>query len=144
MTRHFFFYGTLRHDIAQGVPAGLIEGLEVVGPASVAGAIYARRDPRGTYPVLLLGGRGRVQGIICRAGDAFTARNLAAMDRYEGAAGTGGEYVRRPVRAQLQGGTRVMAEAYLYNRGLSADLAPIRHGDFARYIAETGHRPYLG
>lgn len=144
MTRHFFFYGTLRHDVAQGLPARLIAGLEVMGSATVAGRIFAKHDSRGVYPVLLAGGIGRVRGVVCRAGACFSGRHLAALDRYEGAARVGREYRRRPVRVRLEGGGRLMADAYLYCRPLSARLVPLAHGDFARYLAETGYAPYSG
>jgi len=142
MARHFFFYGTLRHDVARKAAARLIEGLEIVGPASVRGRIFARRDLRGTYPVLLRGGIGLVHGTVCKGGERFTTRSLAALDRYEGAAGSGGEYVRRPMTVVLEHGGTITADAYLYNRRVTADLVLIPHGDFARYLAETGERPY--
>ena len=142
MARHFFFYGTLRHDVAQGLPARLIEGLEPVGPATAAGRIFARRDSHGWYPVLFRGGIGRVRGIVCRAAGRLPGRALAALDRYEGAAGMGGEYVRRPVRAVLDGGGAVMADAYFFNRTARRELLPIPHGDFARWLAETGSKPF--
>ena len=142
MARHFFFYGTLRHDVAQKAAIRLIEGLEIVGPASVRGRIFAKRDLRGTYPVLLRDGIGTVHGTVCRGGEKFTIRSLAALDRYEGAATAGGEYVRRPMRALLDAGGSIIADAYLYNRRVTSDLIAIPHGDFARWLAETGERPY--
>ncbi|MBS1240212.1 MAG: gamma-glutamylcyclotransferase [Proteobacteria bacterium] len=144
MARHFFFYGTLRHDVAQGLPTRLVEGLEVLGAATVAGRIFAKHDPRGTYPVLQRGGIGRVHGTVCRASERFSIRNLAAMDRFEGAAGRGGEYVRRPLQVLLDGGATLTADAYVYNRQVTPALTPIPHGDFARYLAETGLAPYGG
>ncbi|MBO9498745.1 MAG: gamma-glutamylcyclotransferase [Novosphingobium sp.] len=142
MARHFFFYGTLRHDVARKAAVRLIEGLEIVGPASVRGRMFAKRDLRGAYPLLLRGGIGTVRGTVCRGGEAFTIRSLAALDRYEGAATAGGEYVRRPMTVLLDSGGSIIADAYLYNRRATADLVPIPHGDFARWLAETGERPF--
>ena len=145
MIRHFFFYGTLRQDLAQGLPARLVEGLEPIAPASVRGRIFACIDPAGgAYPVLFRGGGGQVRGLVCRATGGFRARDLAALDRYEGVAGAGGEYVRRPVRARLEGGPAMAADAYIYARRPSRSLMPIAHGDFARWLAETGAAPYGG
>jgi len=142
MARHFFFYGTLRRDIATAPSAKLIEGLELVGPATLRGRIFAKQDPRGIYPVLVRGGIGTVHGIVCRGGERFGIRSLAALDRYEGAAAKGGEYVRRPMSVSLQGGGAIIADAYLYTRRVTSDLVPIPHGDFARWLAETGERPF--
>ena len=142
MARHFFFYGTLRHDIARKAAVRLVEGLEIVGPATLRGKMFAKRDLRGTYPVLLRGGIGTVHGMVCRGGERFTIHSLAALDRYEGAAAAGGEYVRRPVTVLLEQGGAIIADAYLYNKRVTADLVPIPHGDFARWLAETGERPY--
>ena len=142
--RHFFFYGTLRPDCATGLPARLIAPLEPVGPATVAGRIFAKPDPRGCYPVLYRGGRGRVTGFVFRERKGARCGWLQALDRFEGAAGGGGEYLRRPVRAVLADGTRLLADAYLYNRPAVRTLVPIRHGDFARFLAETGQSQFSG
>jgi gamma-glutamylcyclotransferase (GGCT)/AIG2-like uncharacterized protein YtfP len=142
MARHFFFYGTLRHEVARKAALRLIEGLEIVGPATLRGEIFAKYDLRGTYPVLVRGGIGTVHGTVCRGGERFTIHSLAALDRYEGAARARGEYVRRPMTVQLENGGSITADAYLYNKRVTADLVPIPHGDFARWLAETGERPY--
>jgi len=143
-TCHLFLYGTLRPDSAVGVPARLVAPLEIVGPAAVAGRIFAKHDPRGTYPVLYRGGFGRVLGTVCRAREGAPRGWLEALDRFEGAAGAGGEYSRRPVLAELGDGIRLRAEAYLYNLPPDRSLTPIHHGDFVRYLAETGLRPFGG
>ena len=132
MARHFFFYGTLRHDIAQGHARTLIEGLEIVGAGTVAARLFAKRDPRGTYPVLVRGA-GSVHGVVCRAGVGFSACARAAMDRYEGS-----EYIRRAVRVRLEGGGSLTADAYFYNRPITAALMRIANGDFAHFLAVTG------
>lgn len=137
MGRHFFFYGTLRPDLAQGLPARLIERLYPVGAATMKGRIYARRDPGGTYPVLLRSGIGMVHGVVCRAKDGFSARELAALNRYEGR-----EYIRRAIPARLGNGMAIAADAYIYAGPMTADMIPILHGDFMRFLAETGDRPF--
>lgn len=70
---HLFTYGTLRRD---GQAAGLLEGCELVGPATVAGSLY---DIDGEYPALVLAGAGRVEGEIWRC----PAELLARLDEYE-------------------------------------------------------------
>ena len=39
------------------------------------------------------------------------------------------------------GGDALLADAYLYNRPIAADFVPIVHGDFARWLRETGNAP---
>lgn len=143
MSRHFFFYGTLRPDCATGLPARLIAPLDFLGEATVAGKLFAKRDPRGVYPVLVAGGRERVRGVLATmpAGAKPPPGWLHALDRYEGA---GREYLRRSVRCLQGNGQTVQAQAYLYARPIARDLLPIAHGDFWRFIAETDLRVYAG
>jgi hypothetical protein len=73
--------------------------------------------------------------------------DLGALDRFEGVdphEPTAGEYRREPLEADVAGRGRVMADAYLYNRAIGADFVPIPHGGFARWLRETGTRPFAG
>ncbi|MDD3798814.1 MAG: gamma-glutamylcyclotransferase [Novosphingobium sp.] len=134
MGRPFFFYGTLQQGLARGEAARLVAGLGEGVSALVRGALFALDDPHGCYPVLVSGGSRRVTGrVVDCPGDR---RWLAQMDAYEGA-----EYRRCPVRARLADGSTVMAQAYFYARRRGAGLVPIAHGDFARFLAETGRAP---
>ncbi len=140
MTRLFFFYGTLRQDIAQGLPARLVEGFEPLGPATTRGRLFARRDLGGVYPVLRSGHGAQVTGMAYRV-RGLSRTTLLAMDLYEGAV-PGGEYARRTIAVQLAGGTECRAQAYVENGRSRPGLALIGHGDFARYLKETGMRPF--
>lgn len=134
MGRPFFFYGTLQQDLAHGEAARLVAGLGDGAPAMVRGSLFALDDPQGCYPVLVAGGSRKVRGRVVMCPD--DRRWIARMDAYEGA-----EYRRCPVRAHLADGSAVSAEAYLYSRRRGAGLRPIPHGDFARFLAETGRAP---
>ena len=142
MVRHFFFYGTLQPECAGPTQANLVSGLECLGPASTRGRIFAKLDPYGAYPVLYRGGLGRVRGTVFRSLPDTPPGWLGALDRFEGAAGAGGEYARRPLRVTMQGGEQLVADAYLYLPLPDSGLVPIPHGDFARFLAESGLLPY--
>lgn len=126
-----FFYGVLMPELATGRMAELVALLEPGRPASVAGDLYAIADPEGHHPAMV-SGSGWVHGRLHLPGPQFSAAELAEFDAYEGAL-----YPRRPVVARLSDGTEVDCDAYVW-AGEIADLAPIPHGDFARYLAETG------
>ncbi len=126
-----FFYGVLMPELATGRMAELVALLEPGCPASVAGGLYAIADPEGHHPAMVAGA-GQVLGRLHMQGPQFGAAELAELDVYEGAA-----YARLPVEARLADGALVQCEAYLWTQE-TADLALIPHGDFARYLAETG------
>ncbi len=125
-----FFYGVLMPELATGRMAELVALLEPGQAASVAGDLYAIADPEGHHPAMVPGS-GTVHGRLHLPG-RFGAAELAEMDAYEG-----GAYARRPVTALLADGAEVAAEAYIWIES-TAGLAPIPHGDFARYLAESG------
>jgi gamma-glutamylcyclotransferase (GGCT)/AIG2-like uncharacterized protein YtfP len=129
--RPLFFYGVLMPELATGRMAELVALLAPGQAASVAGDLYAIADPEGHHPAMVAGA-GRVFGRLHQLGERFGAAELAELDAYEGSA-----YARLPVTAQLSDGSIVAAEAYLWLSS-THDLAPILHGDFARYLAETG------
>lgn len=142
MTMHLFFYGVLIDGLASPSIRALLAGLGPGRPATTRGALFAIPDPRGWYPVLLPG-EGEVCGMLHEAGTV----DLAALDRFEGvdpADPPAGEYRREPVEVVPEGGGPLMADAYLYNRARAPEVEPIPHGDFARWLRETGHAPLAG
>ena len=129
-----FLYGVLQRNLASPAIARLLEGLGEGEPASAAGTLYAVPDARGWYPVLVPGD-GRVHGTLCDAGTV----DLAALDVFEGI-----EHRRSPILATPSGREAVRAEAYLYQFAPRPDFLPIEHGDFARWLRETGRTALSG
>jgi gamma-glutamylcyclotransferase (GGCT)/AIG2-like uncharacterized protein YtfP len=137
---HLFFYGVLLGSVAEGTVRELLAGIGPGRPATTGGRLYAVPDVRGAYPVLVPGA-GVVHGMVHEAGGV----DLDALDRFEGVdphEPSAGEYRRESREADVAGEGRVMADAYLYNRTIAADFVPIHHGDFARWLRETGTRPF--
>ena len=143
-----FFYGVLMPGLVSGRMAELVGLLDPGAPATVRGALYAVPDRRGHYPVLIADrSGGSVTGRLHLAGESFGEAELAEMDAFEGyVPGDSGrsDYLRRPLSATLGGRREVNCEAYVWNRGVEAAFLPIAHGDFARYLAESGARPLPG
>lgn len=133
-----FFYGVLRPDLASGRMAELVALLGPAIPASVAGSLFAVADADGHYPAMVAG-PGRVRGTLLRLGPAFDHGELAELDAFEGPA-----YRRVSVVVRLGDGSEEAADAYLWCRPTAPDLIAIPHGDFARYLAETGASPLPG
>jgi len=129
--RALFFYGVLMPELATGRMAELVALLEPGQPATAEGQLFAIADPAGHHPAMIAG-TGTVHGRLHRAGSGFGAAELAEMDAYEGEA-----YARSAVTVTLPDGTAAAAEAYVWTGSVAA-LAPITHGDFARYLAESG------
>lgn len=149
MTRLIFLYGTMQPALAHGPAVRLAAALEDGRRATVRGSLHAVILPQGVYPVLWPGGGGRV------AGQVFTVPALPgwleAVDAYENCDPgneDGSEYLRRNLRAALTDdgadGTMVTAQAYITCDRPCPDLPVIRHGDFARFLRETGLPPFVG
>jgi len=127
-----FFYGVLMGKVASPAIQGILAGIAPGVPASTRGLLYAVPDPRGAYPVLVPG-EGRVMGMLHEAGSV----DLAALDAFEGS-----DYDRQPVAVEpVSGGSR-MADAYIYQLAPRPEFVPIAHGDFARWLRETGTPPF--
>ena len=143
-----FFYGVLRPGLASGRMAGLIALLGQARPATISGKLYAVPDPRGHYPVMIAAGAGeRVHGTVLFPGPRFGAAELAEFDAFEGfepGNPDGSDYLRRTLVATSSDGSAVDADAYHWNRAVGGDSILIAHGDFARYLAESGARPLPG
>lgn len=127
---HLFVYGVLREGLGDWP---FLAGLGPGRAATTLGALFAIDDPAGWYPALVAG-EGEVIGTVHDAQGV----DLAAVDAFEGA-----DYTRSPVAVQVAG-AMISAEAYLWTAPLPADAPRIAHGDFARWLAETGGRPFAG
>lgn len=120
-----FVYGVLREGLGDWpFLAGLGPGLA----ATTRGALFGIADSAGWYPALLPGD-GTVTGAVHPCDNV----DLAAVDAFEGT-----DYIRRPIPVRCAGETLV-AEAYLWAGSLPPGAPQIVHGDFARWLAETGH-----
>ena len=143
-----FFYGVLRPGLASGRMAGLIALLGQARPATVSGKLYAVPDPRGHYPVMVAAIEGeQVHGTVLTPGSRFGIVELAEFDAFEGFEPGNpdkSDYLRRTLVATFPDGSTVDADAYRWNRTTRGDYIPIAHGDFARYLAESGARPLPG
>ena len=140
MVQHLFFYGVLIGEVAPPRVRQLLAGIGPGQPATVPGRLYAIPDPRGAYPVMLPGA-GIVHGRLHEAGSV----DLAGLDAFEGVDPhdpLAGEYRRVAVMARLADGREVAAQAYLWNREVTAALVPLPAGDFARWLAGSGHAPF--
>ena len=142
MTRHLFFYGVLLGEVASDRIAAMLAGIGPGNPAIASGVLYAVIDRAGSYPVLLPG-EGEVRGAVHEVGSV----DLAVLDRFEGVDPNdprAGEYRREAIRVIPATGSPLEADAYLYNHAPGPALVPIRHGDFARWLRETGNQPLAG
>lgn len=129
---HLFFYGVLREGLGDWP---FLAGIGPGRSASASGDLFAIDDPRGWYPALRHGEgpcSSRVTGALHDAGSV----DLAAMDAFEGP-----DYTRRAIPVEV-GGETITADAYLWTAPLPPDAPRIAHGDFARWLAETGHTPF--
>lgn len=148
MNRPLFFYGVLLPGLVSGRMAELVGMLGAARRATVSGRLFAVADPRGHYPVMIAGDGGeRVGGAVFAPGLDFGPVELAELDAFEDFDPCGraqSDYVRESVIATLVDGATLVAEVYRWNRALPADAVPILHGDFARYLAESGARPLPG
>jgi gamma-glutamylcyclotransferase (GGCT)/AIG2-like uncharacterized protein YtfP len=130
-----FVYGTLLDGIARGEAARLVEGLGPGVPASISGELRLIEEPLGCYPVLIPGAEGRVQGRVIDGPD--DPQWLIDVDAYEGA-----DYRRWTVVAELADGSEVEVQAYICLIMEPDELPSVPDGDFARYLADTGKRPF--
>jgi gamma-glutamylcyclotransferase (GGCT)/AIG2-like uncharacterized protein YtfP len=137
---HLFLYGTLTHEHGNPVAQAIHDKLGPPRRASVAGTLLAVGTAEGWYP-MLVPGTSRVQGWLHRAGPAFGPRDLALLDRYEEYAPRSParcEFRRVVVPVRLARGGRLRAQCYAGNRQAKGRIVPVPHGDFSRFLAETG------
>lgn len=134
-----FLYGVLMPHLATGRMAELVAKLAPGRAATVAGTLFAVPGPTGHYPVMIAGGETRIIGRIHAPGPDLTPADLAELDAFEGA-----DYRRSPVVAVLADGTAMPSQAYLWLGTPTPGLIAIEHGDFARYLDESGAPPLPG
>lgn len=143
---HFFFYGTLLDGSDNAVAREVHRLLAPIGPASVAGRMFAVPDPAGWYPALLPG-KGTVHGRLFAAREGFSPADLARLDAYEDydpkAPGLS-LYLRETVAALLADGRQVDAQVYRFNLPLPEGSRPIPAGDFRAWITATGMATFTG
>ncbi len=137
---HLFFYGVLLGDIASPAIGQLLGGIGPGRRAVANGTLHAVGTARGWYPVLLPG-TGEVRGMVHET----RAVNLAALDLFEGVdprSPRAGEYRRQPIRVMPDDRSAALrADAYVYNLDVAPAFIPVPHGDFARWLRETGNPP---
>jgi gamma-glutamylcyclotransferase (GGCT)/AIG2-like uncharacterized protein YtfP len=142
----FFFYGTLIAGSGNAVAERIHPRLLPLGPAIVPGRLFAIPHERGWYPALLHdpGDESEVHGGVYETLPAFTADDLALLDRYEGfdpARPYGSEYLRRQIDMICRG-REEPADAYLYQAALPDGARPVPHGDFRLFLSDTGLPAY--
>jgi len=127
---HLFFYGVLREGVGDWP---FLAGLGLGAPATVDGALFAIPDAGGWYPALVLT-QARfataIHGTLHDAGDV----DIAAIDAFEGDG-----YARQTVEVDgWDGFGDTRAQAYIWTGELPDRAEPIAHGDFVRWLEETG------
>lgn len=103
-----FVYGTLRPSVATDEQQTLIEGLERLGEATVAGRLIDLGD----YPGLVAG-EGLVRGELLGVDEP---QRLAALDDYEECGGPDPLYRRERTWAHRDDGSSVEVWVYRYAR----------------------------
>ncbi len=133
---NLFFYGVLREGVGDWP---FLEGLGIGAPATVEGALFAIRDPRGWYPALVLT-QARYATAVHGTLHEASGVDIAAIDAFEGP-----DYARKAVAVDgWDGFGETQAQAYLWTGDLPEDAEPIPHGDFVRWLEETGHPAFAG
>lgn len=134
MLSHLFFYGVLREGVGDWP---FLIGLGLGAPATTTGALYAMPDARGWYPALVLT-QARFSTVIHGTLHEAGSVDLAAIDDFEGP-----EYTRQPVTVDgWDGYGDTQAHAYVWTADLPPGAEPIAHGDFVRWLEETGRMAF--
>ena len=140
----FFFYGTLiagsRNAVAQAVHRNLCD----LGPARMAGLLYAIPDAAGWYPALLPGAE-TVAGRLYEAMATFTTADLVQLDGWEDfdPQQPGTSLYRREILTVYGADDAVStAQAYRFNRPLPSEALAIAGGDFHAWLEARGAKAY--
>ena len=138
-----FVYGTLCRGVCANRYRHLMRGCVYRTKASMQGRLYEVAD----YPGAVVTGRvrDRIHGELYRVVDG---RALSRLDAYEGCSGgfpEPHEFVRRRLPVTLEGGRKVSAWVYLFNRD-PAGLRRIRSGDYRtlRYAVKRPRSLFAG
>jgi gamma-glutamylcyclotransferase (GGCT)/AIG2-like uncharacterized protein YtfP len=135
MQQELFVYGTLLPGLCRH---GAMQGAQWLGQAWVQGALFDLGD----YPGLRLeGATGPVWGQLAGVDDALLQR-LDAIEAYDPAHPEASEYRRERVWAHRTQGETRLVWTYVYARECQ-HLPRIAHGDYWRYVQETGFVPRL-
>jgi len=73
--------------------------------------------------------------------------NFELLDRFENCFADSperSEFLRQGLPVRAAGRSGIAAQAYVYNRPLTGRLTRIGHGDFARWLRESGNKAYAG
>jgi gamma-glutamylaminecyclotransferase len=121
-TFNLFTYGTLQRGHSA---AGMLDGCEYLGPATVNGILY---DIDGRYPAIVLYGSAAVHGEVWRCPSTM----LEELDRYEGT--ESGLFRRVAIEARTEDGA---VACWLYSAGprLSRKLVPEARLEADRWVA---------
>lgn len=128
-----FLYGVLREGVGDWP---FLAGLGLGAPATTPGALFAIPDPQGWYPALVLTQARFATHVTGTLHDA-DAVDLAAVDAFEGA-----DYARQEIVVDGWEGGGSTGQAYVWTGKLPDNAERIAHGDFVRWLAETGRRAF--
>ena len=147
----FFFYGTLAQATRNRFAFAIAPHLDHGRPATVRGRLAVIATADGCYPILEPG-NGVVRGQLHRTRPSFDARLMAMLDAYEDCRPRlpqASEYARRRCPVRLSRGGKRLAFVYCgTRRGLAPRIgkrtARLHHGDFERFLQETGQVAFGG
>lgn len=131
-TRHVFVYGTLRRGQERDINL-LQPAPRLLGQASVGGVMYQL----GSYPGLVLGAPGRVQGEVYEISAELEWQLDVIEDVWPS---PGGEYIKREIAVRVEGGNwweDVVCLVYELASGRASGKPVIASGDWVCYRAAS-------
>jgi gamma-glutamylcyclotransferase (GGCT)/AIG2-like uncharacterized protein YtfP len=130
--QYLFVYGTLRKGLQNPMSEFLSRHADLVGTGSFRGRLY----DSGRYPCAVLSD-DEGDSVV---GDLFSLRDgceaLLALDEYEACDMDNpdrGLYIRTMAEVDIQGGGRVCAWVYIYNRSVRG-MKTISSGDYLQSL----------
>ena len=137
---HLFVYGTLLSIIPSSMAKFLRRRATLVGPATVAGALY----DLGMYPGFQTVDGGEVHGELHELDATKEEETLAMLDAYEGVTGEPeDEYIRTEISCRLENGRVVTAQTYI-SRSIPATAKQIESGNYQQFYAgNTEHQRFV-